>query len=150
MFCAKCGVENINSTKFCSGCGAAITQQISSFSSFVASSNPFMHYVNGVFQKYAVFNGKTTRSEFWYFMLFNIIIMYTLLFLSMELFNNQILYLIYVIAMMIPCLAITARRLHDTNRSGWWMLLYFTLIGSILLMVWYCQKSIIDSDKTIA
>ena len=45
--------------------------------------------------------------------------------------------LIFTIALMIPSISVAARRLHDINKSGWWQLLWITIIGGILLIIWY-------------
>jgi uncharacterized membrane protein YhaH (DUF805 family) len=49
--------------------------------------------------------------------------------------------LLWSLFLIIPSLALASRRLHDVNKSGWWQLLYITIIGIILLLIWYCQKS---------
>jgi uncharacterized membrane protein YhaH (DUF805 family) len=52
------------------------------------------------------------------------------------------------LALLLPSLAVAARRLHDTGRSGWWLLLIFAiLIGWIILIVWYCQDSNSGENK---
>ena len=79
-------------------------------------------------KKYADFSGRARRSEFWWFALFNAI-------------GSPILGLIVSLALLLPGLAVAARRLHDTGRSGWWLLLIFVIvIGWIVLLVFYVTE----------
>jgi len=107
---------------------------------FLKSENAFMrYYVNILKNRYADFNGRASREEFWYFTLFNMIISFILSALS-----AGILGMIYSLAVLVPTLAIGARRLHDTNRSGWWQLLMLVpFIGVIVLIVFW----VLDSQK---
>jgi uncharacterized membrane protein YhaH (DUF805 family) len=100
-----------------------------------------------VLQKYAVFGGRAPRNEYWMFFLFNILIAMGIgLFCGVlkGLAHVDLTFLIhlYSLALLCPGLAVGIRRLHDTNRSGWWMLLSgIPLIGSIILLVFMCQDS---------
>ena len=75
-------------------------------------------------EKYAVFSGRAGRKEYWYFTLFNSIISLVLLFISIA------LGVLYSLAVLIPCLAVTVRRLHDTDHSGLWLLIPPVLLVS--------------------
>jgi len=99
-----------------------------------------MNYYFEAWRKYAVIDGRARRKEYWTFRLLNILIYFCFI---AELLINQnnnpilaMLMLVFVFAMLIPTIAITIRRLHDTGRSGWW---YFIdcvpLIGSLWLFV---------------
>ncbi len=95
------------------------------------------HYL-AVLKKYAVFSGRATRSEYWYFILFNAIIVLILSFLDGSLLGDSagIVSGIYSLAIFIPSLSVSARRLHDTGRSGWMLLLYLIpIVGSIWILV---------------
>lgn len=93
-------------------------------------------------KKYAVFEGRSRRSEYWMFALFNAIIAFALGMTDLF-FGTGVLNLIYGLAVMIPGLAVFVRRLHDTNRSGWWMLINLVpIIGSIVILVFM----VLDSD----
>lgn len=95
-------------------------------------------------KKYAVFAGRARRKEFWFFVLFYLIIFFVLAFidgmtgsLSVEtglgLFSG-----IFMLAMLIPSISVSVRRLHDTNRSGWWYLIgLIPLVGGIVLLVFF-------------
>lgn len=112
------------------------------------------HYLT-VLKKYAVFSGRATRSEFWFFVLFNIIISFVLGFIDgmiggamgkADTESIGILGSIYSLAVLIPSLAVTVRRLHDTNRSGWWILIgLIPLIGAIVLIIFAAMDSTADN-----
>src|SRR5579859_7499999 len=92
-------------------------------------------------ENYAVFSGRARRAEFWYFNLFNVLIQLGLgifdYFLGLRLLEG-----LYGLAILIPSIAVTTRRLHDTDRSGWWqLLLLLPLIGWIVLIVFEFQDS---------
>ena len=98
--------------------------------------------VHGVLKKYAVFSGRARRKEYWFFVLFNVIISLVLALIDVatDTFDSEagigLLGTIYGIAVMIPSIAVLVRRLHDTNRSAWWILIAFVpLIGVIVLIV---------------
>ena len=89
------------------------------------------------FQKYATFNGRANRSEYWFFFLFGFLTTICLSILDMALFpknENGVLGLIFALLTFIPFISAACRRLHDVNRSGWWQLLpYGIMLGSVLL-----------------
>ena len=93
-------------------------------------------------KKYAVFGGRSRRKEYWYFVLFNIIVGVVLAAIDALLgtfsssSNIGLLSGIYSLAVLIPTLAVTVRRLHDIDRTGWWILIGLVpLIGGIVLLV---------------
>ena len=93
-------------------------------------------------KKYAVFSGRSRRMEYWFFVLFNLIVAFVLALIDMligtfsAVQNIGLLSGIYSLAVLIPTLAVTVRRLHDIDRSGWWILInLIPLIGSIVLLV---------------
>ena len=99
-------------------------------------------------RKYAVFSGRSTRSEYWYFVLFLVLIQIGLMIVDTLLgtFNSAagigLLSGIFSLATFIPCLAVSVRRLHDTDRSGWWLLLgLIPVIGGLVLLVFFVQDS---------
>ena len=88
------------------------------------------------FTKYAAFNGRASRSEYWWWFLF------TFLASAATGIVSQSLSALFSLGVMLPSLAVGARRLHDTNRSGWFLLLWFIpLIGWIILIVWAVQEA---------
>jgi uncharacterized membrane protein YhaH (DUF805 family) len=93
-------------------------------------------------KKYAVFSGRSRRKEYWYFVLFNIIVAIVLAGIDALLGTRSsyagagLLSGIYGLAVIIPSLAVTVRRLHDIDRSGWWIFInLIPLIGAIVLLV---------------
>ncbi len=99
-------------------------------------------------KKYATFGGRARRKEYWYFSLFNIIISIALVvtdgIVGSESDQGSLGLLggIYTLAMLIPSIAVAVRRLHDTERSGWWLLIGFIpLIGGIILLLFMVQDS---------
>ncbi len=89
-----------------------------------------------VMQRYAKFDGRAGRAEFWWFVLASAIIGIVLSTLGRASVIFVVLYLIYALGVLIPSLAVAVRRLHDTNRSGWWyLLILIPLVGGIILIV---------------
>jgi len=101
----------------------------------------FADAVRTCLSKYVDFQGRAMRSEFWWFALFNIIVQVVTTIIDRGVLNYPILSTIATLALILPGLAVSVRRLHDTDRSGWWLLISFIpLIGAIVLIVWYCTK----------
>jgi uncharacterized membrane protein YhaH (DUF805 family) len=75
-----------------------------------------------VLKKYAVFEGRARRKEYWYFSLFFMLFAFAILIIS-QLVRNPWLYPLYVLALFIPSLAVGVRRMHDVNKSGWFILI---------------------------
>lgn len=96
-----------------------------------------MNYYLAVLKKYAVFSGRARRAEYWYFFLFNMIISIVLGIISTIIGDRYgILGLVYCLAVLIPGIAVSIRRLHDIGKSGWMLLIGFIpLIGAIWLLV---------------
>jgi len=102
-----------------------------------------------VLQDYMVFSGRARRKEYWYFTLFNILVMIALVILDVsinqysEKYGLGLTSGIYSLAVIIPSLAVFVRRLHDTGRSAWWLLIgLIPLIGGIVLFVF----TLLDSE----
>lgn len=99
-----------------------------------------MHWYVDVLKKYAVFSGRARRQEFWMFNLFSAIALAALAGTGVVA-GTMIPYFIYIAAAFVPSLAVTARRLHDINKSGWVALFGFVpLIGGITLLVFTCTE----------
>ncbi|OGE83793.1 MAG: hypothetical protein A2846_00095 [Candidatus Doudnabacteria bacterium RIFCSPHIGHO2_01_FULL_49_9] len=94
-----------------------------------------------VLKKYAVFSGRAGRREYWMFVLANLIVSFGLGIIS-GMLDMKILYQLYTLAVIIPSLAVAARRLHDTDRSGWWLFIgAIPFIGVLILIVFMAQES---------
>jgi uncharacterized membrane protein YhaH (DUF805 family) len=108
--------------------------------------NAFDYYLK-CFKEYATFSGRARRSEYWYFTLFHLIITFALIFLT-AMIELPFLGMIYVFAALIPNIAVLVRRLHDTNRSGWYYFIaLIPLVGSIILIVFLCEDSHPQTNK---
>lgn len=112
-----------------------------------------MNYYLSVLKKYAVFSGRAQRAEYWYFVLFNLIISIVLGIIDGVIGSGTetsigILGGIYSLAILIPGLAVSVRRLHDTNHSGWWLFIsLIPLIGAIVLLVFMVRDSQSDQNQ---
>jgi uncharacterized membrane protein YhaH (DUF805 family) len=115
-----------------------------------------MNYYLSAFRNYAVFSGRSRRSEYWYFVLFNVIFAIAAMFLDKLLGTNFSIdtisgpvklpygyfYLVYLLVVLVPSLAVVVRRLHDVGKSGWFFLIcLIPIIGSIWLLVLMCADS---------
>ena len=96
-----------------------------------------MRWYLTVLRKYSVFGGRAQRNEYWMFALINAVVV-----LGLGLVNGltgadvPAIPLFYTLAVVLPGLAVTVRRLHDTNRSGWWLLILFVpIVGAIILLL---------------
>jgi uncharacterized membrane protein YhaH (DUF805 family) len=103
---------------------------------------PWDYYLK-VWRNYVTFEGRARRSEYWYFVLFNLIAAIVLVLLDAALFRNHgWLVNLYGLAAFLPGLAVAVRRLHDIGRSGWWYLIGFVpLVGAIVLLVFFVTDS---------
>jgi uncharacterized membrane protein YhaH (DUF805 family) len=92
------------------------------------------------FSNYVNFSGRAARSEYWYWVLFYILA--ALVTLTIDLMIGMRLTLtIFSLAAFLPSLALNIRRLHDLDRTGWWVLLHFIpLVGAIILIIWFCTE----------
>ena len=105
-----------------------------------------MEYFNKYFldvikNRYAQFDGRADRSEFWYYMLFRVIIGVIAIALG-AIVGFPIFELLVFLVLLIPDTAIAIRRLHDINKTGWWLLVSFIpLIGILVLIAFFVMKS---------
>jgi uncharacterized membrane protein YhaH (DUF805 family) len=107
----------------------------------------FSEAVRTCFAKYAEFSGRAPRSEFWFFWLFSIIAD-----LVGEVIDKArgtiIVGVIIALVLLLPTIAVSVRRLHDIDRTGWWYLLVFVpIIGWIVLLVWYCTRGSVGPNR---
>jgi uncharacterized membrane protein YhaH (DUF805 family) len=110
------------------------------------------------FRRYVDFNGRSSRSEYWYWTLFTAIFGFVLGFFRGILVavahgetstSMAILVVSYLVdlAFFLPSLAVFVRRMHDTNRSGWWYFIAFTVVGLIPLLIWLCTRGTIGENQ---
>lgn len=97
----------------------------------------FSESISTCFNNYSNFDGRASRSEYWWFALF--IALGSIL--SSAIDDSGIFYTIFSLAVLLPSLAVGARRLHDIGKSGWWQLLgLIPILGAIILIIFFVQK----------
>jgi uncharacterized membrane protein YhaH (DUF805 family) len=108
----------------------------------------FFEAIRSGFRNFAGFSGRAVRSEYWYFALFSGLVYQVAAILDAALFpaNDFVrnlgvgpLYLLTVLVLLLPAVAVCVRRLHDLDRTGWWAVLPLTLIGGFVLLYWFCK-----------
>jgi len=101
-----------------------------------------------VLQSYAKFDGRAGRGEYWWFVLANIVV-YVALSILMQISGIfSLLFLVYALAVFVPSIAVAIRRLHDTDKSGWLLLLgLIPFVGFIILLVFYIQEGTAGPNK---
>lgn len=107
-----------------------------------APSRTFGEAIQVCLRNYATFEGRASRSEYWWYLLF-----YTLLVMGVSMLGDTLAGLL-VLALLLPSLAVQVRRLHDTNRSGWWLLLcLLPVLGTLILLVFYCLQGVDEGNQ---
>jgi uncharacterized membrane protein YhaH (DUF805 family) len=106
----------------------------------------FADAVRTCLNKYTDFSGRARRSEYWYFFLFNILVSIVASIIDAIIGTRSgsfgLVEAIAGLALLLPGLAVGARRLHDTTRSGWWLLIgLIPIIGAIVLIIFFVQDS---------
>ena len=102
----------------------------------------FTEAISDAFSKYATFSGRSSRSAYWWFYLFNILVLIAALLVDLALGTSGIIYGLVGLGLLLPNLAVAARRLHDSGHSAWWLLIgILPLIGAIVLLVFTLQRS---------
>ncbi|MEJ2435971.1 MAG: DUF805 domain-containing protein [Pseudolabrys sp.] len=95
------------------------------------------------FNNYVGFSGRAARSEYWYWVLFVFLVNIVASILDTAIFPFQHLSPLSAIAtiiLLLPGIAVAVRRLHDMDHAGWWVLIALTVIGGIVLLIWFCFK----------
>ncbi len=106
-----------------------------------------MNWYVDVLKNYVGFGGRARRQEFWMFALFNAIIAIVLFVIGLVI-KTSLLSDIYSLAVLLPGLAVAFRRLHDTGRTAWWILIaLIPLIGAIVLLVFFCLEGEPGANK---
>ncbi|WP_329454184.1 DUF805 domain-containing protein [Streptomyces sp. NBC_01497] len=106
-----------------------------------------MNWYVEVLKKYAVFNGRARRKEYWMFTLFSVIVSIVLGIVD-AIIGTKALELIYLVATLLPTLAVMIRRLHDTERTGWWVLIQLIpLVGFIVMLVFTATEGTPGPNK---
>ena len=101
----------------------------------------FSKAVSSGLRKYVDFNGRARRTEYWFWTLF-LVVSFIAASIVDRVIGVPIFYPLFVLSTILPSLAMAARRLHDIDRSGWWILLSFIpIVGSIILFIWALMES---------
>lgn len=114
----------------------------------------FGQAVSSVFSQYASMKGRASRSEYWYWYLFNfIVLIIPAIWFNIESANKQtgfgtVLYFLVALALLIPNITVSVRRLHDTNRAGgWWWIQLVPFAGSIIMFVFMLMPSVEQGNR---
>ena len=110
----------------------------------------FSEAISSGFRNYVGFSGRASRSEFWYWVLFSVLVSIALSIIDLAVLSGKttVLSSIWSLATLLPSLAVGVRRLHDTDRSGWWWLISFIpLVGIIVLIVFWCLEGTPGSNR---
>jgi uncharacterized membrane protein YhaH (DUF805 family) len=108
-----------------------------------------MNFIGAVrtgFENYANFSGRATRPEYWYWVLFAFLtgmvsgLLDGYFFGIRDVNDTGPVMTVMRLMLMIPGLSVSVRRLHDIDKSGWWFLIGFTIIGMIPLVYWFCKE----------
>jgi uncharacterized membrane protein YhaH (DUF805 family) len=130
-YCAHCGAQPDPLASICVSCGHSLKGKTSNQTNEEGSVDSLGGAIKSCFNKYATFQGRANRSEYWFWILFTFLC-------------GLIPFLGYVamLAFLIPGIAVCVRRLHDIGKSGWnYFFCLIPILGSILLIVWLCQPS---------
>ncbi|MDO5516240.1 MAG: DUF805 domain-containing protein [Clostridium sp.] len=164
QYCKYCGNKLEDGAQFCGCCGNKVENSYNNTSSdqynysengnnyngninnninMNQNENPFIMYYADVFKnKYAMFNGRASRKEYWMFVLFNCLISIGLCIPDTIIGADGILVILYSLATIIPSISILVRRLHDIGKSGaWYFISLVPFIGGIWLLILLCTQS---------
>jgi len=112
----------------------------------------FGQAIKSGFVNYVTFSGRAARSEFWYWTLFVVLVTIAAGIIDRGIFDFEeptttgVFGPLVSLIFFLPGLAVAARRLHDLDRSAWWLLIIFTIVGIILLWIWDCIKGTTGPD----
>ncbi|MEO9460278.1 MAG: DUF805 domain-containing protein [Lentilitoribacter sp.] len=104
----------------------------------------FGQAISTCFKKFADINGRAQRSEYWWFFLFNLIVNIA----ATALFGDGLISVLITLALIVPAISVGVRRLHDTNRTGWWMLAFIIpLLGLVLALFWLTKRGTVGPNQ---
>lgn len=168
MQCNFCGNENPDDATFCMSCGKSLEQgQTSSFESQEQDAEEVYEYYNfdnengrqlslfsyyvKCFQSFWVFDGRARRCEYWGFVLYNGLVSFILIFILYLLLPVSIasaIYDLYNLIIFLPGLAVAVRRMHDIDKSGWYVLIaLIPIVGILIALFLDCRKGTDGPNK---
>ena len=107
----------------------------------------FGEAISAGFSNYVNFSDRASRSEYWYWILFIILAEIVTSIIDYAI-GAQVVTGIFGLATFLPSLGLAIRRLHDLDRTGWWVLLWFIpIIGWIILLIWFCTRGTIGPNR---
>jgi uncharacterized membrane protein YhaH (DUF805 family) len=133
MFCQRCGQAMPNGAFACPACG------FDSALGYAPAPVDFVQAIRICFAKYGQFEGRASRAEFWWFMLFDLLVSIAAAMIDATR-DNDLVQFVCTLVLLLPGLAVTVRRLHDVGRSGWWYFISLTGVGIIPLIYWSCRR----------
>ena len=113
----------------------------------------FFEAITSGFRNYVNFSGRAIRSEFWYWTLFCVVVAIVLGLIDQRLNPGtrlgafSFVEILVWLALILPSLAVSVRRLHDIDRTGWWVLLNLTTIGTLVLIYWACLRGTVSANR---
>jgi uncharacterized membrane protein YhaH (DUF805 family) len=121
----------------------------------------FTQAIKAGFRNYVNFSSRASRSEYWYFVLFMVLVYLVMFMLDRVLDTDSdsmpaliltlavaVVFIVVALGLILPSISIAVRRLHDLNRSGWWYLLnLIPLVGPIILLVWFCMRGTVGRNR---
>ena len=138
MYCPKCGNQIESGSRFCGGCGSPLE----------TSRIGFIQAIQLGFQNYANFSGRSNRSEYWWWTLFVVVIYFALNFLGAIVPLIGIVTSLFGLVTLLPGLALGARRMHDLDKSAWYLLLWLLpIIGWTWFLILACQRGTEGPNK---
>jgi uncharacterized membrane protein YhaH (DUF805 family) len=101
----------------------------------------FADAIKTCLNKYATFEGRASRSEYWYFVLFYFLLLLVSTIIDKAVIHYPVFQTILVLALIVPHIAVAVRRLHDADRAGGWIFIGLVpIIGGIALLIWFCTR----------
>ena len=110
----------------------------------------FQDAIRSGFRNYVTFSGRASRSEYWYWVLFALLVAIAGSIIDHTIFpfaSTGPIEGLTSLVLFLSGLAVSMRRLHDIDRTGWWWLIAFTVIGIILLLVWACTRGTAGANR---
>ena len=110
----------------------------------------FQDAIRSGIRNYVTFSGRASRSEFWYWALFALLVSIASSIIDHTIFpfaSTGPIEGLTSLVLFLPGLAVSMRRLHDIDRTGWWWLIAFTVIGIVLLIVWACTRGTAGANR---